>query len=230
MNSGMNRTLVFGGTFDPVHRGHIESVCAVARLLADVDVSLVPCQIPAHRPTPAASPEDRLKMLELAVGSLDRVFVDDCELRREGTSYTFDTLLDYREKLGESGSLLFLMGFDSWVTLPDWHRWEELTDLAHLLILERPGADQESPDVLRRWCETRQVQDPKEMLNSASGNICFLSLDQIDVSASRLREAIAEGDSIEGNVHPLVVNYIRQHNLYTGASSKKKMRGKRMEY
>lgn len=226
----MNSTLVFGGTFDPVHRGHIESVCAVARLLGDVDVYLVPCQIPAHRPTPAASPEARLKMLQLAVASQDRIFVDDCELRREGTSYTVDTLLGYRERVGESGPLLFLMGRDSWVTLPGWHRWEALTDLAHLLILERPGTDQDSPGVLRKWLKTRQVQAPEEMMSSSSGKVCFLSLDQIDVSASGLREAIAKGSSIEGNVNPLVMNYISQHNLYTGASLENKVRGKRMEH
>lgn len=226
----MNSTLVFGGTFDPVHRGHIESVCAVARLLGDVDVYLVPCQIPAHRPTPAASPEARLKMLQLAVAGQDRIFVDDCELRREGTSYTVDTLLGYRERVGESGPLLFLMGRDSWVTLPGWHRWEALTDLAHLLILERPGTDQDSPGVLRKWLKTRQVQAPEEMMSSSSGKVCFLSLDQIDVSASGLREAIAKGSSIEGNVNPLVMNYISQHNLYTGASLENKVRGKRMEH
>ena len=226
----MNSTLVFGGTFDPVHRGHIESVCAVARLLGDVDVYLVPCQIPAHRPTPAASPEARLKMLQLAVAGQDRIFVDDCELRREGTSYTVDTLLGYRERVGESGPLLFLMGRDSWVTLPGWHRWEALTDLAHLLILERPGTDQDSPGVLRKWLKTRQVQAPEEMMSSSSGKVCFLSLDQIDVSASGLREAIAKGSSIEGNVNPLVMNYIRQHNLYIGASLENKVRGKRMEH
>ena len=226
----MNSTLVFGGTFDPVHRGHIESVCAVAHLLGDVDVYLVPCQIPAHRPTPAASPEDRLKMLQLAVASQDRIFIDDCELRREGTSYTVDTLLGYRQRVGESGPLLFLMGRDSWVTLPGWHRWEALTDLAHLLILERPGTDQDSPGVLRKWLKTRQVQAPEEMMSSSSGKVCFLSLDQIDVSASGLREAIAKGSSIEGNVNPLVMNYIRQHNLYTGASLENKVPGKRMEH
>lgn len=226
----MNSTLVFGGTFDPVHRGHIESVCAVARLLGDVDVYLVPCQIPAHRPTPAASPEDRLKMLQLAVASQDRIFIDDCELRRKGTSYTVDTLLGYRERVGESGPLLFLMGRDAWVTLPGWHRWEALTDLAHLLILERPGTDQDSPDVLRQWLKPRQVQDPEEMMTSSSGKVCFLSLDQIDVSASGLRETIAKGSSIEGNVNPLVMNYIRQNNLYTGASLENKVPGKRMEH
>jgi len=225
----MNSTLVFGGTFDPVHRGHIESVCAVSRLLGDVDIYLVPCQIPAHRPTPAASPEDRLEMLQLAVASEDYLFVDDCELIRIGTSYIVDTLLGYRERVGESASLLFLMGRDSWVTLPDWHRWEELADLAHLLILERPHADQCSPEVLRKWSKPRQVQDPKEMMNSSSGKVCFLSLDQVDVSARALRDKIAEGGSIEEDVNPLVMSYIRRHNLYTGASLKNKVPGKRME-
>ncbi len=226
----MDNALVFGGTFDPVHRGHIESVCGVARLLGGMDVYLVPCQVPAHRPRPAASPDARLKMLELAVGGQDRIFVDDCELRREGISYTVDTLLGYRERLGESGSLLFLMGRDSWLTLPSWDRWEVLTDLAHLVILERPGADQRAPDVLREWCKSRQVEDPEELMNSSSGKVCFLSVDQIDVSASGLRHRIAEGSSIEGDVNPLVTKYIRQHNLYAGASIKNKVAGKRMEH
>ena len=217
----MNSTLVFGGTFDPVHRGHIESVCAVSRLLGDVDIYLVPCQTPAHRAPPSASPEDRLKMLQLAVASQDRIFVDDCELRRAGTSYTVDTLLAYRERAGASRSLLFLMGRDSWVTLPSWHRWEELTDLVHLLILERSGPDQSSPEVLREWLKSRQVHDPKEMMNSSSGKVCFLSLDQINVSASGLRGRMTEGSSIEEDVNPLVRKYIRQQNLYTGASLKK---------
>jgi nicotinate-nucleotide adenylyltransferase len=169
-------------------------------------------------------------MLQLAVASQDRIFIDDCELRREGTSYTVDTLLGYRQRVGKSGPLLFLMGRDSWATYPGWHRWEALSDLAHLLILERPGTDQRSPDVLRKWLKTRQVQDPEEMMNSSSGKVCFLSLDQIDVSASGLREAIAKGSSIEGNVNPLVMNYIRQHNLYTGASLENKVPGKRMEH
>ena len=211
----MNNTLVFGGTFDPVHRGHIESVCAVSRLLCDVDINLVPCQTPAHRPLPSASPEDRLKMLQLAVASQDRIFVDDCELRREGISYTADTLLGYRESLGESGSLLFLMGRDSWVTLPSWHRWEELIDLSHLLVLERPGLNQGSPEVLRKWLKSRQVQNPKEMVDRPFGKVCFLSLDQINVSASGLRDKIAKGRSIREDVNPLVRSYIRQNNLYS---------------
>jgi len=169
-------------------------------------------------------------MLQLAVASQDRFFVDDCELRREGTSYTVDTLLGYRERVGESGSLLFLMGRDSWVTLPGWHRWEELIDLAHLLILERPGPGQGSPKVLRKWCKSRQVQDPKEMMNSPAGKVCFLSLDQINVSASGLRDRLAEDSSIEEDVNPLVMSYIRQHNLYTGASLKNNVPGKRMEH
>jgi nicotinate-nucleotide adenylyltransferase len=226
----MNSTLVFGGTFDPVHRGHIESVCAVSRLLGDVDIYLVPCQTPAHRPPPFASPEDRLKMLQLAVASEDRIYVDDCELRREGISYTVDTLLGYRERVGESGPLLFLMGRDSWVTLSSWHRWEELTDLVHLLILERPGSVQGSPEVLRKWCKSRQVHNPKEMMNSSSGKVCFVSLDQINVSASVLRGRMSEGSSIEGDVNLLVMSYIRQHNLYTGAALKNKVPGKRMEH
>jgi nicotinate-nucleotide adenylyltransferase len=169
-------------------------------------------------------------MLQLAVTSQDRIFVDDCELRRAGTSYTVDTLLGYRERLGELESLLFLMGRDSWVTLPSWHRWEELTDLAHLLVLERPGPNQSSPKVLRKWSKPREIHDPKKMMNSSSGRVCFLSLDQIDVSASGLRNRMIKGSTIEDDVNPLVRSYIRQCNLYTGGSLKNKVPGKRMEH
>ena len=84
--------------------------------------------------------------------------------------------------------------------------------------------------MLRKWCKSRQVQDPKEMMNSPAGKVCFLSLDQINVSASRLRERVAKGGSIEGDVSPLVMSYIREHNLYTCASLNDKVPGKRMEY
>jgi nicotinate-nucleotide adenylyltransferase len=169
-------------------------------------------------------------MLQLAVASQDRIFVDDCELKREGTSYTVDTLFGYRQKVGGSEPLLFLMGRDSWLTLASWHRWEELTDLAHLLILERPGPGKGYSRLLRKWRKSRQVSDPKEMMNSPSGKVCLLSLDQINVSASSLRHRIAEGSSMEEDVNSLVMSYITQHNLYKGTSSKNKMPGRRMEH
>ena len=211
----MNRVLVYGGTFDPVHRGHIESVLGVVQLLGDVNAYLVPCKIPAHRPQPVASPEDRLKMLELAIGNRHQIFVDDSELRRDGVSYTFDTLAGYRRKLGKTTPLFFLMGYDSWVTLPKWYRWQEIVDLAHLLVLERPGVKPAIPEPLQSWSEPREVDALGEVIDEASGNICFVSVGQIDVSASGLRQSLVKGDVVKGDMSPRVLKYVKQQKLYT---------------
>ena len=149
--------VVFGGTFDPVHNGHIQSAVAIRELLGVETVKLVPCKIPPHRETPSASSKDRLSMLQIAVQGLTGIEIDDRELCREGTSYTFDTLGSIREEIGNELPLIFALGSDAWPTLSKWYRWTELCNLAHLLILNRPGegplAGEESaiPEKLTRY-------------------------------------------------------------------------------
>ena len=121
----MTVTAVFGGTFDPVHFGHLKSALALSELL-DATVIFVPCRIPAHRPQPLATADQRLEMLRLATVDHHNLEVDDCELKREGTSYTIHTLREYRRQLGESAGLVFVMGVDAWLTLPTWESWQEL--------------------------------------------------------------------------------------------------------
>ncbi len=210
----MSATLIFGGTFDPVHVGHIRSAQALVNLFQATDLYLVPCQIPPHRPEPAATPADRLNMLRLAATGLDNIFVDDCELDRCGKSYTYDTLKMYRTSAGEKHPLMFIMGSDSWLTLPTWHRWRELTDLAHLIILSRPGIDAGMSSSLMNWKSGKIVDDPAALLASPAGSIVNLRLEQVGVSASQVRSLIHQDESIEGFVHGEVDRYIHSHNLY----------------
>ncbi|MBO6558549.1 MAG: nicotinate-nucleotide adenylyltransferase [Pseudomonadales bacterium] len=210
----MTLKLVLGGTFDPVHVGHVNSACALMGLFSDCQVVLVPSKIPPHRDTPSASPEQRLKMLQLASEEVLGLSCDDCELRREGSSFTIDTLAGYRAEAGDQ-PLIFAMGLDAWVTLPTWHNWESLCDVAHLLIMERPGGSSfEEPAQLKAWAAEKLVDDVSSLETTGSGLICHVTLQQFDVSATRVRETIKQGDSTENMLHPEVAGYIARHHLY----------------
>lgn len=209
----MTVTAVLGGTFDPVHNGHVKSALALADRL-DATVAFVPCRIPAHRPQPAASAADRLAMLKLAAELDDRLRVDDCELNRTGVSYTIDTLRDYRARLGPSASLVFVMGVDAWLTLPTWEQWRSLTSVAHLLILGRPGFEPAPSKELADWAETCWVTGDDDLARMPSGRICYLVLDQVDVSATEIRDRLRRGEDITGLVPAAVHRYIARQQLY----------------
>ena len=213
----MSATILLGGTFDPVHMGHIRSAVLLAEMFADARVVLVPGGEPPHRPQPIAAAADRLAMLTLAIAGQDALSIDDCELRRDGFSYTYDTLAGYRKRLGSGASIIFVMGSDAYSTLPTWHRWRELCDLAHLLVLRRPDKAEPEPDHLRAWSRLRTMAGPEAMLERPVGGICHLTLAQMDVSASRIREMLAHGDSIKGLTPGEVNRYIITRQLYQGS-------------
>lgn len=219
----MTITAVLGGTFDPVHIGHVLSAQALLARLGDARLFLVPCQIPAHRPEPAASPEDRLAMLKLALRDCDNILADDCELKRSGTSYTFDTLQDFRQRLGESSPLVFVMGIDAWVTLPTWHRWQALTSLASILVLDRPGAQRDEPLALQQWSMGKLVTELDELTQSPAGRILHLELPPVDVSASGLRASLASGGGeaaqCADQLDEKVLEYILCNKLYVSGST-----------
>ena len=153
-------------------------------------------------------------MLELATAEIPGLQCDPCELGREGPSYTFDTLRQYRDKLGKA-SLIFVMGFDAWVTLPAWHNWRQLCDLAHLVVMKRPGSDGlQVPEALGRWSEGKLTDSHEWLADHPGGFVCHVTLPQYDVSATVVRGAIVEGDSTETLLHPDVAGYIARHQLY----------------
>jgi nicotinate-nucleotide adenylyltransferase len=208
----MTATLVFGGTFDPVHNGHLSSARDLLALIEGARVVLIPCQIPAHRPVPATPAADRYAMLQLATEGLEAIATDDCELRREGVSYSFDTLSEYRARIGDA-PLFFVMGRDAWLTLPTWHRWRELCDVAHLLVIERPGVAAEAGSELSTWAR-HKTSDLAMALRSPAGCIVFETLAQHDVSATQIRDRRMRGDSIADLVPAAVDRYISARHLY----------------
>ena len=163
----------YGGTFDPVHRGHVAIALAVADAL-QAPVRLLPAADPPHRAPPGASASQRAQMLDLAVDGEARLCVDRRELDRDGPSYTLDTLVDLRREFGPEVALVWVLGMDSVCDLHRWHRWKELLDHAHLLGVERPGASvgqgalaQASPEVAAEL-EGRRCT-PLDLQRRASG-------------------------------------------------------------
>jgi nicotinate-nucleotide adenylyltransferase len=210
---------LLGGTFDPVHYGHLRFADAVRRALGLSEVRLVPARDPPHRDSPVASADDRLAMLRLAVTEFPGLVVDDCELRRAGKSYTVDTLTALRREFPER-PLLLLLGADAFRGLPTWHRWRELVDLAHLVVVERPGVDLEAglPPPLLTILRERLVAAPESLLSRPGGAILRQPIAPLDVSATEIREHLAGGagaaEMNRGLLPPAVLAYIDLHHLY----------------
>ncbi|MEW9573104.1 nicotinate-nucleotide adenylyltransferase [Rhodanobacter sp. Si-c] len=182
---------IFGGTFDPIHIGHLTVAWEAAELL-DAEVRLMPANVPPHRPVPLASAAERVAMLRAALAGQSRLALDARELGREGPSYTVDTL---RELRGEQGArpLVLLLGADAFAGLPGWHRWRELFDYAHIGVLSRPGADAVVPDALAEEVAARHVDDVAALRSVPGGKVTELMVTPLEVSATRIRELLAAG-------------------------------------
>ena len=139
----MRRVGLLGGTFDPVHFGHLRSAVEVCEQLQLDELRLIPSARPPHRGMPGATAAQRLRMVELALGQGGGLQVDDRELQRERPSYTVETLESLRQELGSDVALFMVLGWDAFCGLPSWHRWESLLELANLVVLQRPDYDLE---------------------------------------------------------------------------------------
>ncbi|MGL4859775.1 MAG: nicotinate-nucleotide adenylyltransferase [Enterobacteriaceae bacterium] len=206
---------LFGGTFDPIHYGHIKPVEALA---AEVDlqhVLLLPNHVPPHRPQPEASPAQRLQMLQLVVAQHPLFSIDQRELRRTTPSYTIDTLQELRSELGRETPLAFIIGQDSLLTLHLWHRWQELLDYCHLLVCARPGYPNELQTTeLRQWLAQHRTMIPEQLKLQPQGLIYLARTPLLDISATTIRQYQRLGQSCNDLLPPVIQSYIRQQGLY----------------
>lgn len=221
MSDGTTRPLVllYGGTFDPVHNGHLALLWQVYLQLQPQRVSWVPCAIPPHKAEPHASGEQRLKMLQLVTEELNRaspteVFaVEELELAREQISYTIDTLASLRQRWGAETAIVWLIGMDSWLHLYQWHRWQELTDFAHLAVVGRPGYNSELDSAQQAWA-TPKVGGLDAVRHAAAGRIVFLETPLLAIASAQIRQHLAMGLRPLGLVPSLVEEYIHQRGFY----------------
>jgi len=207
-------TILYGGTFDPVHEGHL-AVAEAAAARFGVDISLLPSADPPHRTPPGATASQRAAMLDLAVAGHPHLRVERRELLRSGPSYTVDTLSEVRGEVGPEAALAWLLGADAFRDLHRWHRWRDLFDLAHLIVAVRPGHALEAFDlVLQTRIAGGWTDDPDALKRAPCGLLFKLDLPPRPETASRLRESIASGRRWEDQTPPAVAAYIRAHGLY----------------
>jgi nicotinate-nucleotide adenylyltransferase len=208
---------IFGGTFDPVHIGHLRSALEVAEFMALDQLRLIPSARPPHRDAPQVSAHDRLAMVELAAAGLPPLYVDDRELMRDKPSYSIDTLESLRGELAADDQLFLIIGWDAFCGLPSWHRWGELLEHCHILVLQRPDADSEAPETLRDLLAARSISDPLT-LEGPGGQISFIWQTPLAVSATQIRALLARGKSARFLVPDAVLTYIHAHGLYRAAN------------
>lgn len=206
-------TLVYGGTFDPVHEGHL----ALARAAADAfgaEVLLLPSGVPPHRGAPQASGRQRADMLQLAIAHDPRLRVDTRELERAGPSYTVDTLAGLRHELGAGAPLGLLLGADAFLGLPTWHQWERLPELAHLIVVTRPGSRLDTlPPPLQHALQHRWTGNRSVLADSPAGHVHQLVMPPHPASATAVRAALASGQP-DAHLPAAVAHYIATHHLY----------------
>lgn len=205
---------VLGGTFDPVHFGHLRPALEVMQQLNLEQMRLIPSATPPHRQQPFASAKQRRLMLELAIKGLEGFVVDDRELHRSGPSYSVDTLLSLREQFPDN-PLFFLVGSDALQSLHHWSRWTELLSLAHLVIMQRPQQSRQLPDELQSWYHTHLATTADR--TRVAGKIWPLTVTQMAVSATQIRQCFAEQRSARFLMPEAVIGLIEQLGLYGSA-------------
>ena len=210
--------ILLGGTFDPVHYGHLRVADEVRRALASVELRLVSAKDPPHRDAPAASAADRVRMLELAVAEFPQLRIDCQEIERTGKSYTVLTLEALRARFAQR-PLALLVGADAFLGLPQWHRWRAIFPLAHIVVANRPGAglgtSAMQPHLREEW-EQRLAADPHALRERPAGTIVVVPVAPQPISATAIRGALRRGarDELAGLLPPAVLAYIETHRLY----------------
>jgi nicotinate-nucleotide adenylyltransferase len=211
---------IFGGTFDPVHFGHLRAALEAREKLALDDFRLLPAGTPPHRSGTLAPARHRLAMLRLAVAGVPGFSVDDREIRREGNSYMVDTLAEIRKTAGDA-PLLLMIGQDSANTLDSWHEWKRIYGLAHLVIMRRPDSRPSWTGELREQMQRRIVRQPDQLKRQSAGLVLQLAVTQLAISSTGIRKQLQAGQSPRFLLPGAVLEYIRQNELYFAGAARK---------
>jgi nicotinate-nucleotide adenylyltransferase len=183
---------IFGGTFDPIHYGHLRTALELEQTLGLARVHFVPCASPPHRDAPMTDGRLRLKLVKAAIHGERKFVADDRELERAGPSYTVDTLASFRAEFPRR-SLCLLVGMDAFLGLPKWHRWRELLSLAHIVVAHRPGWRAPTTGTLGKLLEERRASRAADLRRSAAGRMYVQPVTQLEISSTDLRAALVAG-------------------------------------
>ncbi len=209
---------IFGGTFDPIHFGHLRTAFEMLQALRFDEVRFMPCGSPPHRGAPIADAELRLRMVQVATAGQRGFMVDDRELRRPGPSYSVDTLTALRGEF-PLRSLALIIGMDAFLGLPKWYQWREILQLAHVVVAHRPGWRAPDMGPLGELLADRGTHRIGDMQQAKSGHIYIHDVTQLEISSSEIRELVAAGRDPRFLMPDAVRDVIEQSGCYAAAES-----------
>ena len=218
-NSGAPLVGIFGGTFDPIHYGHLRIAEEIVKTVGLQKLYFVPAGMPRLRHSPVASPQHRVEIVRLAIQKNPDFVLDEREIYRDGVSYSIDTVREFKQEFGEEVRLCFVLGADAFINLPEWSNWKELFNLCHFIVSTRPGytltlIKELLSKELREECSQRWVSNTESLRKDTSGLIFIASTTMLDISATSIRAHIADGRSVRHLVPSVTVNYISENKLY----------------
>lgn len=202
---------ILGGTFDPIHFGHLRTGLEVLTALEFAELRFIPSALPPHRAAPLANPELRWRLVTAACAGQEGFIPDDRELKRSGPSFMVDTLTDLRREFPAT-PLALVLGMDAFLGLPGWHRWQEILDLAHVVVMGRPGFARSTPGPLAGIVEARESTGREALHAEPAGRVLFQEVTRLDISSSAIRSLLAQG----GDPRFLVPEAVRAILLQSG--------------
>ena len=206
---------IFGGTFDPIHFGHLRPALEVLERLALDELRFIPSHIPPHRDQPGRSTEARAEMVALAIRDQPGFVLDTCELERDRPSWTVETLALMRARFGDAVPLLLIMGTDAFDGLPGWHQWQRLLKLAHIVVMTRPGDFPANARFPAGYVEAHAAESVADLRKHAAGSILRVPVTQLDISATKIRLALEQGKSVRYLLPETLIDHIHSRHLYS---------------
>lgn len=213
----MHNVLIFGGTFDPVHNGHLQTAKSIQKQFDFEQVLFLPCKIPLLKQKATANEQQRVCMLNLALAEQSPNYhfkLDLRELERETPSYMVTTLEDFRNQWQDQRSITLLMGLDTFYQLPQWHRWQRLLTLCNLLVIDRPGVTQEPPDEIKQILKIHLTKTGDALKQHSYGLIYRYNAGLYDLSSTNIRKRLQQGENVHQQLPNVVNQYIEENELY----------------
>lgn len=219
MSGRAPRIAMLGGTFDPVHLGHLRSAVELREALVLDRVHMIPVHVPPHRVAPGIAAGDRLAMLAAGIGDTPGLLADDREIRRSGHSFSVDTLASLRAEYGEQARLVMAVGHDAFLGLPQWHQYQRLLSLAHVVVLDRPDHAAPLAPELSALIAGREVATVEALMVAPAGGVLRLSLpSRMAIAATEVRRRLQRGQSVRYLLAEATERYIAAQGLYREAT------------
>ncbi len=208
---------IFGGTFNPVHFGHLRAAVELRSILKLDEIRMIPCRLPAHRKEPGVSSSHRMAMLECGIGKTDGLIADSRELDRDGYSYTVDTLHSFVKEFSQR-DIILIIGVDAFSGFERWHKWQDILDLCNIAVMNRPNSHLSAS--AKKLLVEREVSS-FEQFQGAVGKIFECNPTYLDISSTKIRSILSKGNEANYLVPLSVQKYIEKHRLYLPTAQSK---------